>query len=350
MLPRPADLATGQRYRHPVHTAVTAVMVTGDGADHLVVAWELEGPDRGVDVAVGPQPDRIDHSQPVTVPAGQSSLRLDRPASTRVFVSVSPAGSGSGLVVAERRVPLEGAVNFRDLGGYLTTDGRWTRWGCVFRSDAFHALTNADQVRFAELGLRVVYDLRSERERAALPNLMPDDGAVRSIQLDLSAGHDESGALPPLEQLREGAGFVMELYRGMVSNGAPVFGTLLSGLAEPGGLPAVFHCLWGKDRTGVAAAVLLSALGVPDEDVIGDYVLTQQYRSQQDVETALANLHGAGVPPEAAAGVVGTPGWVVGALLAELRQRYGSIDDYLLGPAGMARSSLAELRRLLLTD
>ena len=87
---------------------------------------------------------------------------------------------------------------------------------------------------------------------------------------------------------------------------------------SPDALPAVFHCLWGKDRTGVAAALLLSALGVSQADVVDDYMLTEQYRSQQDVKTALARLQAAGVPPEAAAGVASTPGWVIDTVLSEI--------------------------------
>ena len=128
-----------------------------------------------------------------------------------------------------------------------------------------------------------------------------------------------------------------------------MFGTLLSGLAEPGVFPAVFHCLWGKGRTGIAAALLLSALGVPQDDVVDDYMLAEQFRSQPDVMTALARLEEAGVPPEAAAGVTSTPGWVIDAVLTELRDRYGDIDGYLLGPGGMTEQALQNLRRILLT-
>ena len=329
---------------------VTDVSVETGADGRLIIGWVLAGSDRGVDVAVGPRPDLIDHAGAVNVASGQRSLHVDRPQSTRVYVSVSPTGGGSGLVGAERRVLLEGTVNFRDLGGYATTDGRRTRWGSVFRSDAFHALTDDDRRRFGELGVRVIYDLRSDRERISHPNVVPEDDTLRSVQLVLSAGEDEDGGLPPLEQLLEGSGFLLGLYRGMVSNGAAVFGALLSGLAEPGALPAVFHCLWGKDRTGVAAAILLSTLGVPQEDVVADYMLTEQFRSQQEVTTALARLQAAGVPPEAAAGVASTPGWVIDVVLSEIREQHGDVDGYLLGPAGMRRQSLEDLRGLLLTD
>ena len=221
--------------------------------------------------------------------------------------------------------------------------------GFVFRSDAFHALTEDDLVRFGELGVRVIYDLRSDNERVAHPNVLPEDGTVRLVEMALSAGQDDDGALPPLEQLLEGSGFLLGLYRGLVSNGAPVFGALLSGLAEPDALPAVFHCLWGKDRTGIAAALLLSALGVPQSDVVDDYMLTEQFRSEPDVVAALARLVDAGVPPEAAAGVASTAGWVIDAVLTELHEQHGDISGYLLGPAGMTNQSLEDLRRLLLT-
>ena len=343
--------ASGRRwYRRNVRSVVTDVSVERGEDGRLLVAWTLDGPDRGVEVAIGPRPDRIDHDRPTVVAAGRRSVRVDRTGSGRSYVSVSPAGGGSGLVAAERRVVLEGAVNFRDLGGYATADGRRTRWGCVFRSDAFHALTDEDRAQFAELGLRVIYDLRSDSERVAQPNLVPEDGTLRSVELALSAGEDAAGALPPLEQLQEGAGFVLDLYRGLLSHGAPVFGTLLSGLAERGALPAVFHCLWGKDRTGVAAALLLSALGVPDADVVDDYLLTERFRSQGEVVAALQRLELAGVPPEAAAGVVASSGWVMDTVLSELRERHGGVEGYLLGPAGMTPASLGELRRLLVTD
>ena len=331
-----------------MHPVVTAVDVERNDRGHLLIRWELTGPDHGVDVAVGPRPDLIDHSRSTSVRPGQRSLDIERP-STRVYVSVAPAGGGSGMVAAERRVLLEGTTNFRDLGGYATIDGRRTRWGCVFRSDAFHALTDDDVNRFGELGLRVIYDLRSDSERVSHPNVFAEDPTVRSVEMALSAGGDDAGGLPPLEQLLEGSAFLLGLYRGLVSNGAPVFGTLLSGLAEPSALPAVFHCLWGKDRTGIAAALLLSALGVPQDDVVDDYMLTEQFRSQPDVMTALARLEEAGVPPEAAAGVTSTPGWVIDAVLTELRDRYGDIDGYLLGPGGMTEQALQNLRRILLT-
>ena len=331
-------------------SVVRAASIEGGAPERVVVRWELDGADHGVLVALGARPDLVDHADAVAVAAGERSVELERPAVTQVYAAVSPAAGGSGLLAAERRVVLEGATNFRDLGGYATADGRHTRWGRVFRSDAFHALTDDDVGRLADLGMRVVYDLRSERERDLQPNVFTDDDAVRSVQLPLGSGADEHGGLPPVEVLEAGAGFIVELYRGMLDHSAPTFGALLSGLAEPDALPAVFHCMWGKDRTGVAAALLLSTLGVAQEDVVVDYGLTERFRRAPDVEATLARLHAAGVPPEAAIGVAATPAWVIDTVLTDLRAAHGDIDAYLTGPAGMDVDTLAELRRLLLTD
>ena len=328
---------------------VTAASVEPGADGRVAVSWEVTGADHGVLVAVGPRPDRLDHAGAVAIPAGQRSVELSRPVATQVYAAVSPATGGSGLLAAERRLVFDGVSNFRDLGGYATVDGRRTRWGCVFRSDAFHSLTDDDVGRFADLGMRVVYDLRSERERDLQPNVFTDDD-VRSVQLPLGSGADAHGRLPPVEELEAGAGFMVGLYRGMLEHSPEVFGALLSGLAESDALPAVFHCLWGKDRTGVAAALLLGALGVAHADVVDDYALTDRFRRALDVEATLARLQAAGVPPEAAAGVASTPAWVIDTVLTDLDEAYGDVAAYLAGPAGMDDATLTELRRLLLTD
>ena len=331
-----------------VHTVVTRASVERDDQG-LLVAWELAGDDAAVDVAIGSTPEQIDHQSAVTVPAGRRTLRIDDTGSVRRYVSVSPAGGGSAVVAAERRVPLKGAVNFRDLGGYRTTDGRMTRWGRVFRSDGLHTLTAEDRETFNQLGLRVLYDLRLDNERIAHPNLLPADADLRSVGLVISGGTEADGGLPALERLVQGEHFVLGTYRDMLREAAPVFGALLTGLTEPGGLPAVFHCVFGKDRTGLAAALLLTALGVSLEDVLDDYELTGRYQTKEDVADALARLEGAGLAPETAAALFGSPRWIMETALSEIEESHGSITGFLLGPAQMSRRTLTTLHEQLVT-
>jgi protein-tyrosine phosphatase len=112
----------------------------------------------------------------------------------------------------------------------------------------------------------------------------------------------------------------------------------------------VFHCHAGKDRTGIVAALLLDALGVERETVLDDYELTARYRLRTHQESSYQRLVESGMSPEAAAGVLTTPRWAMQHALEDLDRRYGSVADYLQGPAGMHSNNLRSLRRRLLAS
>ena len=246
--------------------------------------------------------------------------------------------------VSDRRVPFDGATNFRDLGGYRTRTGATVRWGMVFRADSLHGLGPDDLVRYERLGLRAVYDLRGEVERQERPD------PVESRHLPVSGRPADAPARTAAEGLTgdDGERILRDLYVGLIEHAALLIGDLFRGLAADGGLPAVFHCHAGKDRTGVVAALLLEALGVDREAILDDYELTGRYRLRLHQESSYQSLVKLGLSPEAAAGVLTTPRWAMEEALDELDRRHGGIDAYLVGPANMARSDLGRLRQVLL--
>jgi protein-tyrosine phosphatase len=324
--------------------AVKDVVVERDG-DVLVVRWEGAGQDGDVEIGIGSTPQAADHDRALTVSSTQRSARIEGFGAGRYYVSVSSADAGA-TVSAERRVPFQGATNFRDLGGYPTSDGRRTRWGTVFRSDALHQLTDADLGRYGWLGLHAVYDLRGEAERDRYPNPFP------SLHLSL-LGHVESAPSAAQAELASAADaaagerVLRELYRGMLANAGPVFGRLLAGLADPQRLPAVFHCTGGKDRTGVSAALLLEFLGVPRDDVLDDYELTARYRQRGQQTESYENLLATGMAPEAAAVVLAAPRWAMAETLQALDEEYGGAEAYLTERAGLQPATLGKLHDLL---
>jgi protein-tyrosine phosphatase len=299
-----------------------------------------------VDIGVGPSPDAIDHVHTLTVGPGLRSARLEGLGPGRHYVSIAPHGGGGAVVVGERRVPFDGVTNFRDLGGYPGVDGRRTRWGRVFRSDALHRFTPEDRRRYESLGLNAIYDLRSDLERERYPNPFP------SVQLTLLSRAASEAAAPPDRADRQdatgGERMLAEMYEGLLANSARVFGRLLSALAEAEGLPAVFHCTGGKDRTGMAAAVLLQLLDVPRQLVLDDYELTSRFRLRHHQTESYENLLATGMGPEAAGAVLGTPRWAMAGALQELDDRYGGAKAYLVGPAGMSVTTVDRLCALLL--
>ncbi len=311
----------------------------------LRVRWALDGGPSAVDVAIGPTPESVDHRHAETVAADRREVLLADTGPGRHYVSVSPAGGGGAVVAAERRVPFEGVTNFRDLGGYATTGGGRTRWGRVFRADALIGLSAVDLVTFERLGLRAVYDLRGDDERELRPNpvasvALPLVGQPVMSYQEPGTGFDSLG----LTHREDGERWLGSLYLGMLERSGPVFGELLGSLVGDQGTPAVFHCAGGKDRTGMAAAMLLLALGVDQEVVLDDYVLTASYHTRDAQSASLASLLGTGMSPEAAAGVLTTPRHAMAGALDVLREDYGGAVAYLTGPGALDLATIDQLR------
>jgi protein-tyrosine phosphatase len=244
-------------------------------------------------------------------------------------------------------VPFSGITNFRDLGGYRVRSGGSTRWGLVFRADALAGLTSDDLGLYEQLGLRAVYDLRGDVERQERPNPVP------ATPLALVGRPADEVALPasltesPTASADDGERFLHTVYLGLIEHAAADLGRLYTALAAGDGLPAVFHCHAGKDRTGIAAALLLEALGVPRNQVLDDYELTARYRLRSQQDSSYQRLIDGGVAPEAAAGILTAPRWAMEHALDDLDESYGGIEPYLEGPAGMEPAVLATLRHRL---
>jgi protein-tyrosine phosphatase len=241
----------------------------------------------------------------------------------------------------QRRIEFAGLWNFRDLGGYPTLDGRATRWGRVFRSDSLHYLSSEDLGTFDALGVRVIYDLRRARELEAFPGPRP----VVHLELPSRTVPDTDPAML-LERI-DGERWLFEDYRGMLENGGRVFGDLFTRLADRARLPSVFHCFGGKDRTGLTAALLLSALGVERETILDDYELTNSYRGADQLPNVVEDFVALGIARPAAQGMLSAPRWAMAQVLELLDTEYSGIESYLRERCGLSHETLLGLRSVL---
>jgi protein-tyrosine phosphatase len=251
----------------------------------------------------------------------------------------------------ERRIPLQGSANFRDIGGYPTTDGGCVRRGVVFRSGSLDELSEDDVPVLRSLGVDTVADLRREPERAEVtpPWFAASGIAVAQLPIGTRVAHLKSIATRMLagEIADFDADDMIGIYSTLLTHYATEFGEVTRLIATSEGATVV-HCTAGKDRTGVAVALLLSFLGVDDATVAEDYALSQEHYSAPllaELEVRFADLdadlHRVRAFFEA------QPAVMLG-LLADLRARFGSAEDYLAGPAGVSREDLGRVRDRLL--
>lgn len=247
--------------------------------------------------------------------------------------------SGGDFSVGERRVVFAGASNFRDLGGYPVTDGRQTTWAQVYRSDSLHRLTAEDLEVFSGLGIATIYDLRRHDECEREPGPLP------CLNLEMPSGRVSDPM--HLRTRAEAERWLCEDYCQMIADAGPIFGRIFADLAGASPGPAVFHCAGGKDRTGITAALLLSALEVDRDTVLDDYELTTSCFGAEATERVVETFVAAGMARPAAEGMLSTPRWAMSEALGVLDSNYGGIENYLLGPCGLHPGQVTGLRSRL---
>ena len=171
----------------------------------------------------------------------------------------------------QRRIPLEGCVNFRDLGGYASTLGGTTKWGVLFRADSLHRLSPADgAVVTGRLGIRTAVDLRANDERDRVGVLDPTLGIVEH-HIGTTDRTMHTYERPDSDLLSRSFG---QLYENMISSGGKRFAAAIELVADSDRWPTAFFCMAGKDRTGCLAALILGLVGVDRQDIVGDYAAT----------------------------------------------------------------------------
>ncbi|MCG6867951.1 MAG: tyrosine-protein phosphatase [Gammaproteobacteria bacterium] len=260
------------------------------------------------------------------------------------------AGQSLGIALDIPPVP-----NLRDVGGYETRNGATVARELAYRSDTFYPMTAEDDRKLEVLRLKNDYDLRTTAEAKAEPDEMPPGVKYHLLNVLADA---KSAAPAELEKLLHepkkanaalGGGKIealfMEGYREFISlpSARQSYRTLFLSLADEKKLPAVFHCTTGKDRTGWAAAALLTLLDVPKDEVMEDYMRTNDYTLPQFKQTIDAFV-AAGGDRDIAVAVFGVKPEYLEASFDEMRQRYGTIEKYFSEGLGIDAAGQQALR------
>lgn len=321
----------------------------------LSLSWRVEGGSVPVDVYLATSPDANAEHRLISDDDADGAHVFDAAATPRPYVFLQPAAGGEGVWVAERVLPLEGGHNFRDLGGYETADGGRVKWGSLFRSGTMVRLTEHDYHYLQSLDIAVICDLRANEEREQEPTQWQ---RVNPEMEYLSWDYPMSGIAgawtglgerpEPAKVLAMFQGVYREMPQRFAEHYAAMFEHLIAG-----DVPLAVNCSAGKDRTGGAAALILTALGVPREQVIEDYALTEKLTNHErherdfadkvDEDSDYAAL--AKWPAASLKVLMGSDPALIRAMFESIESKYGTVENYLDKALGVDQKDLATLRR-----
>ncbi len=246
--------------------------------------------------------------------------------------------------------PVRDEINFRDLGGYRSADGRTVRRGCFYRSGGIYKMNAQELVFLKSLHIRTLLDLRTKEEAAKKPDPVIPDVMILQHSGVVSDGGDEIDFSPAgMKQLGE-AGLTqiknMHRYYQMMPFHNEAFHILMQEVVS-GNVPVLFHCATGKDRTGVAAMILLLLLGVPEQTVLQDYLLSNFYRRDvirrhMEENQAVIRQH-----PEREALLQlqhGVSPKIGREILENIRKTCGGYDGYFEKEYGLGQAEVEKLR------
>ncbi|MEV4575197.1 tyrosine-protein phosphatase [Nonomuraea jabiensis] len=240
-----------------------------------------------------------------------------------------------------RHIEFANIFNFRDVGGYAAHDGRTVRWQRLYRADSLCWLAGDDLRIFRELRVRTVIDLRHASEIEKVGRVPDAEGQnyhhlpIEGRRWDLAAYKEESGV----------ARFFADRYLEVTEDGVGNLRTALETIARADNAPVVIHCAAGKDRTGVLAALVLSLVGVGEDDIVADYALTglatEQFISSWRTRHPEARMW---------AGFGRAPAEAMRLFLGDLAARHGSIETYVTQVLNISPATISDLRGHLLTE
>ena len=317
-------------------------------SDQVRLSWRTDPEGQTVKIYIGSSPANslTDKTFVTSTTENQIDLACDNHSRQYFVLEVA----GKTYVTAERVLPLEGAHNFRDVGGYLAENNRRVKWGLLYRSDHLHNLTDKDVEYLRSAHFHSIVDYRNEKEYGKQPNRIWDNQLktfnvipdASSAELAAKAGNDNEKIMELINLSQnkdnnvriDGSGYIMqEQNRDFVRNPetAEVYRELIDIILDNQNMPMVQHCRGGKDRTGFGIAIILAILGVNHQSILDDYAMTGtlrharnmrrmgEYKKETDNLDVLAFLYS----------MMETRNSYLEAAFDEMTKLYGSINGYI---------------------
>lgn len=322
----------------------------------LVLTWAGEALGN-VAVYMSEDPDFTESEATLIGNTSDGTFAVEVSRDVRVYF-ILKAENGARIRVAERVITMDGLVNFRDLGGYLTTDGKRTKWGKLLRSAAHDSITDRDVALLQKMGLKTVLDYRTTPEvedhadrqvdGVVYKRLSPmeDPNATNTLDVNQSRSmqsvEDAIFILTGINKKLAADAYCNSVYREMIN--------IMMDTAQ---VPFVQHCTSGKDRVGAGSATILMALGVPRETIMADYMLSNENQISADKLGKGAHSTDTEITPEMLkmfAALTQVHEEYLAAFFATIDVKFGGTEGYLKDGLGLTDADLARLKELYLEE
>jgi protein-tyrosine phosphatase len=248
---------------------------------------------------------------------------------------------------SKRQVVLQGAANFRDIGGYATKDGLHVKWGKIFRSADISKLTDQDLTVLQNKNIDYVVDLRGTDESKKAPDRL--NANMNYILCPAGSDSNLTSWMKSIATLKSGGDSMMKAYYAntdyLADRYKPLFAKLI-GL--PDGDALVMHCTAGKDRTGIGSALLLYSLGVPYDTIMSDYLASNYYRKKENEKMVNSMVQYMHVNEQVAEDMAGVRKEYLDETFKNIRLKYGSVDNFLKGPMQLNDEKITILKKKFL--
>ena len=331
----------------PTMTDIRTVCLRDDIGNY-VIKWETYPIITGnVSVFVSDLPDSFEEKAPVGVIDVDKGLvkyiTIDN--ITRKYFLLQ-FNEGEKEIVGAREVVTDNVQNFRDIGGYITHDKRSVKWGNIFRSGHLDAIDIIDKYRIDNLNLQTIVDLRISEEFANIPKVYV---APQNINIPIGMGSPSkmekilnSGKFKKGDALL----YMQDAYMGSIDRQSEYYAAVLNLLLDPNNYPVLVHCSLGIDRTGFCVALILSALGVPEETIMKDYMSSNQYinlmRSAPKARNSSSELQ------ETVTTLLSANELFLDIAFNKIKKEYGSVQKYMEQKLNFTTKKQEQLKELML--
>jgi protein-tyrosine phosphatase len=319
-----------------------------DDIGNYVIKWEIFPQITGsVHMYVSDLPDYFEEETPVGIVGVDEGLTkyITVDNITRKYFLLTFDGKNKEIVGA-RKVDTDNVENFRDVGGYITKDGRTVKWGNLFRSGHLDAIHAIDMYRLENLGLKTIIDLRASQEKTKESNIFQTNnnqsisvkmGDAAHIKRQLQAGRIKTG---------DAFLYIQDEYLRFIDEKSEAYAQVLDQLLYTPNYPALIHCSLGIDRTGFCIALILSALGVPEETILKDYMMSNDH---VNLNKAIPNARHYNTDiQEVITTLLTADEHYLGVALRKIKKEYGSVDEYLIKKLNFTTKKQERLKELML--